>query len=321
MPEDFSLWCDFVQKDFLRDEFVSLVRASLIQGATSNPSIFAKAFATPVYEQAIAGLRGKNKKSIYEELACADIQRAAEILKPLWERDKALGYISLEIDPFLCDEASKSIDEGKRLYKRINMPNVMIKVPATQAGYEVMNALAKEGINVNATLVFSPKQAKECALALQQGIHYASSPIQAVISVFVSRFDRAVDSQLEAHLRAKCGIINAMDCYEVIESFKAPAIRTLFASTGVKDGDLEPSYYIDSLIFPHSVNTAPLDAIRAFEKSQNKAQKLLMNAQNRLAFWESLQNVGISRQSLSQNLLDEGLSAFCASFEEMLRAL
>ncbi|WP_300447058.1 transaldolase [uncultured Helicobacter sp.] len=319
MPLDFSLWCDFIQKDFLEKEFVSLVDSGAIQGATSNPSIFAQSLKTSAYAAAIQALKGAKPKAIYEHLAIADIKRAAEILKPLWDKDKSKGFVSIEIDPFLSENAAKSIDEGIRLYNAIAMPNVMIKVPATPAGYEVMNALTQRGINVNATLIFTPNQAKECAIALKEGIQ--TSHIQAVISVFVSRFDRAVDTHLEQHLQAKMGIINAMDCYGEIEHFKVDSIRTLFASTGVKSGDLPPSYYIDSLILPHSVNTAPLEAIRAYENSTNKAQKSLISAQERNAFWAEVSKAGINYQNLSQKLLDEGLIAFQKSFEDMLRAL
>ncbi|MCH5313564.1 MAG: transaldolase [Helicobacter sp.] len=331
----FSLWCDFIQRDFLENEFRMLIDSGLIQGATSNPSIFAQSLKTPAYAAAIASLKGKNAKDIYEHLAIADIKRAAEILKPLWEKNNANGFISLEIDPFLCDDAPKSIDEGVRLHKSIAMPNVMIKVPATPVGYEVMSALVQRDISVNATLIFTPHQAKECALAMQEGIKKAGakeetkeiqntaphSKIQGVISVFVSRFDRAVDSALGSHLRGQMGIINAMDCYEVIEGFKHSSIRTLFASTGVKGEDLPKSYYIDSLILPHSVNTAPLESIRAYEQSTNKAQKTLLSPKSRHSFWESLSDAGIHREDISQKLLNEGIVAFQQSFEDMLRAL
>lgn len=322
---NFSLWCDFIQKDFLECEFQSLVDSGLINGATSNPSIFAQAFKTPSYLESIKALKGKKAKEIYEALAIIDIRRSAQILKPLWEKNKANGFISLEIDPFLCDEIAQSIDEGIRLYKTIAMPNVMIKVPATPAGYEVMNALSSKGININATLIFTPDQAKECVLALKSGFDKVNSQDnipQGVISVFVSRFDRVADSKItQLKYRTQMGIINAMDCYECVESFAQSNIRTLFASTGVKSDNLPPSYYIDKLILPHSVNTAPLETLKAYEQSADKTQKNLLDSQSRLAFWQALIDMKISRKEISQNLLADGLVSFKQSFEELLKNL
>ncbi|WP_104743107.1 transaldolase [Helicobacter cinaedi] len=341
---DFSLWCDFIQRDFLDKEFQSLVDSGVICGATSNPSIFAKAFQSEVYADSITALKNHttDSKSVYEELAIADIKNAARILLPLWEKNKANGLVSIEIDPFLCDESGKSVDEGLRLFKRIDMPNVMIKVPATAAGYEVMNALTQKGIDVNATLIFTPSQAKLCASALQSGINAIASKRggfsgvneskapQGVISVFVSRFDRLVDSALPTNLRLQTGIINAMDCYECIESYANPHIRTLFASTGVKanangDSHLSQSYYIEKLILPHSVNTAPLESIRAYMgcegADREHTQTPLVDSASRLSFWQRVKERGIVYDDIANQLLDEGLTSFKQSFEELLKGL
>jgi len=248
MGIDFSLWCDFIHRDFLDNEFIKLVDSALVNGATSNPSIFSQALKTPAYTQSIATLKHKklSPKAIYEELALNDIKRASEILYPLFASDCTRGFISIEIDPRLAHSADKSIQEGKRLYKRLQSPNIMIKVPATNAGYEVMNTLAKDGISVNATLVFSPTQAKSSLEALNDGYNQykkankkLDSTAQGVISVFVSRFDRAIESalkdkEIQNAIYGKLGIMNAITCYEIIESYSLPHIRTLFASTGVK---------------------------------------------------------------------------------------
>lgn len=328
---DFSLWCDFIQRDFLDKEFKSLVDSGVIYGATSNPSIFAKAFQSKVYADSITSLKNHitDSKGVYEELAIADIRAAARILLPLWEKNNANGLVSIEIDPFLCDESGKSVDEGLRLFRRIEMPNVMIKVPATYAGYEVMNALAQKGINVNATLIFTPSQARQCASALRSGINGndAKDSTQGVISVFVSRFDRLVDSALPKNLHLQMGIINAMDCYECIESYDSPHIRTLFASTGVKanangeDSNLSQSYYIEKLVLPHSVNTAPLESIRAYMECKESVQTPLLDSALRLSFWQSVRECGIVYDNVANQLLDEGITSFKQSFEELLKGL
>ena len=190
----FSLWCDFVEREFLVGEFRAMIEKGEIKGATSNPAIFASAILnSPAYKKSIEKLRGLSAKEIYENLAFSDIKSAATSLLPLWERNKNDGFISIEIDPMLCDEAGKSIDEGRRIFERINMPNVMIKVPATEAGYEVMSALYADKININATLVFSTSQAQKCLNALGTSDNDSEITPKAVISVFVSRFDRFID--------------------------------------------------------------------------------------------------------------------------------
>lgn len=325
---NFSLWCDFIHREFLEQKFCALLDSKQVKGATSNPAIFAQSFKTPAYADSIAYAKaqGLRTKALYESLALQDIARAAQILKPLWERNVADGYVSIEIDPLLCDNVAESIQEGMRLYAALNMPNVMIKVPANEAGYEVMHELASHGINVNATLVFTPTQAMQCAKALQDGFKKAHntkgvalSSVQGVISVFVSRFDRAVDHKLPHSMRARMGIVNAMECYEGIESLQQEHIRTLFASTGVKGNGLCASYYIDGLMLPHSINTAPLESIESFEVSGASETKLL-DSKERAKFWSELQAMGIERDEVAQMLLQEGIDSFKQSFEDLLRS-
>lgn len=320
----FSLWCDFVEREFLVGEFREMINRGEIKGATSNPAIFANAILhSKAYKDNIAKLKGKKAKEIYEALAFSDIKSAAVSLLPLWEKDKNDGYISIEIDPMLCDDAGKSIDEGKRIYESINMPNVMIKVPATEAGFEVMNVLYKDKININATLVFSTTQAKKCLESLD--IEMSSSIIpKAVISVFVSRFDRFVESSdFKAHFSSnatqnsdnapKLGIYNAMKCYDLIESFCNPHIRTLFASTGVKGDSLPASYYVSNLLLKNSINTAPLHTIRDFVKRDSHFVAIPQNIDAVLAEFEV--------DKIAQKLLDSGLEAFQKEFETLLKSI
>ena len=300
----FSLWCDFVQRDFLDHAFGALLSqgGGLLNGATSNPSIFATALQSPHYAQQKASLHGLDSKSIYEHLAFSDIAKAADMLAPLHQANARQGFVSIEIDPFLCDDAPRSIDEGVRIFKTLNKPNVMIKVPATQAGYEVMNALLARSIPVNATLIFSPAQTKACMEAF--ALARRDSLAQAVVSIFVSRIDRAYGS-------TTLGIANAKECYACVQSFEDPNSRALFASTGVKGGGLPPTYYIDSLLLPNAINTAPLDALKAF------LEKL------RTGDCESVQPTctELNHTIDYDKLLDEGLMAFKQSFHTMLESL
>lgn len=332
----FSLWCDFVEREFLVGEFRAMIEKGEIKGATSNPAIFASAILnSPAYKKSIEKLRGLSAKEIYENLAFSDIKSAATSLLPLWERNKNDGFISIEIDPTLCDEAGKSIDEGRRIFERINMPNVMIKVPATEAGYEVMSALYADKININATLVFSTSQAQKCLNAL--GKHDNNSEItpKAVISVFVSRFDRfiegaessankvdsatfLVDSALskktpQDEFAPKLGIYNAIKCYKIIENFRNPHIRTLFASTGVKGNALPASYYVTNLLLPNTINTAPLGTIKDFVAQKREFVEVPKNIDEFLANFEV--------DKIAQKLLDDGLEAFKIEFEKLLKSI
>lgn len=311
--QGFGLWCDFIERDFLHNRFQKLIQEGKIFGATSNPSIFAQSFKTsPIYRDQIASLQHKSAKEIYETLAIEDVRIAAKLLRPLYEANKDYGYISIEIDPLLCDDAKESIKEGERLFDCINEPNVMIKIPATPSGYEAMEELLKKNIPINATLVFSPAQALECAKAFKNA-RKAGGLGKSVISVFVSRLDRAMNAELPSPLKNKLGIENAKYIYQMIEDFGDQETRTLFASTGVKDQSLKPSYYIDELLLPHSLNTAPLETIEAYFFNQDleiKSSQSILGA---------FQNFDLA--SLYVRLLEEGLEAFKASFCDLLASL
>ena len=346
--ENFSLWCDFVEREFLATEFRAMIKRGEIKGATSNPAIFANAIlSSGAYKSDIAKLKGsgKNAKAIYENLAFSDIKSAAESLLPLWEKNPNDGFISIEIDPNLCDDSTKSIDEGVRIFRAINMPNVMIKVPATSAGYEVMNALYSKKISVNATLIFSQNQVKKCLEAFGEssdsGLDSANranrggesvanlkgnssdssaNPTpKAVISIFVSRFDRYLEANPALNVgesndsAPKLGIYNAMKCYEIIQAFGNPHIRALFASTGVKGDKIPSAYYVEKLLLKNSINTAPLATIRDFIKLDSPLIKVAPNIDEYLAQF--------SVEKIADELLNAGLEAFKNEFEKMLKSI
>ncbi|MCT7596620.1 transaldolase [Aliarcobacter butzleri] len=321
---NYSLWCDFIERDFLENRFKEIINKGIIQGATSNPAIFESSITTSVaYKQQLDMLQANNEKTIYEELALTDIKRAAFLLDDLHKKDADDGFISIEVDPLLCDDAAGTIEEGIRLYSSINAENVMIKIPATDAGYIAMRELTSRGINVNATLIFSPQQAIKCAQALDEGIKDSNKDIKAVISVFVSRFDRMMDSELSSKglQSSKLGIINATKCYYEVNKFENANIRTLFASTGVKGNELSPSYYIDNLIYPNSVNTAPLATIEDWLTDGKKEQTAIMSETDCDKYFELLKDKGIKMEEVYEKLLADGLESFKNSFKDLLSKL
>lgn len=321
---NYSLWCDFIERDFLENRFKEIIKKKIIQGATSNPAIFESSITNSVaYKQQLDMLQANSAKTIYEELALTDIKRAATLLDDLHKKDADDGFISIEVDPLLCDDAAGTIDEGVRLYSLINADNVMIKVPATEAGYIAMRELTSRGINVNATLIFSPLQAIKCAQALDEGIKDSNKDIKAVVSVFVSRLDRIADAELVAKgLQAsKLGIMNATKCYHEVNKFQNANIRTLFASTGVKGNDLSPTYYIDNLIYPNSVNTAPLATIEDWLTDGSKVETTLISEAECNKYFDLLKSKDIKMDAIYNKLLVDGLEAFKVSFKDLLSKL
>ncbi|WP_104747492.1 transaldolase [Helicobacter cetorum] len=310
----FSLWCDFIERDFLENDFLKLINQGAICGATSNPSLFCEAITkSAFYRDEITKLKGKKAKEIYETLALKDILQASNALMPLYEKDPNNGYISLEIDPFLEDSAQKSIDEAKRLFKTLNRPNVMIKVPASESSFEVIESLAKALIPINVTLVFSPKIAQQIAQLLAK-----VAQKRAVISVFVSRFDKEIDSLVSQNLQAKSGIMNATECYYEITKQANHLTSTLFASTGVKSSSLAKDYYVKALCFKNSINTAPLDALNAYLLNPNTEYQTPISMTEIEVFKKELKKENLDLENTAQKLLNVGLVAFKQSFEKLL---
>lgn len=324
----FSLWCDFVERSFLEGEFGELIANNSVNAATSNPSIFKSAFlGSAAYSEEKAGLKGKSAKEIYEALAISDIKLAAQKLLANYEKEDD-GFISIEVDPFLCDDAEATVEEGRRLFKAIGYPNVMIKVPATEAGFVAMEALLSEGINVNATLIFSDLQTQNCLDAFARAnetlrLQGVQKLPKAVISIFVSRFDRKLDDELKKidFITSRVGIMNAMRAYALIQKAHVPNVRALFASTGVKGDELAPDYYIKELLLENAINTAPLATIKAFIASDKAYQPIELRHDWIENFFQSLHANGIDMNGVCDELMDEGLRAFKEAFVEILNEL
>jgi len=323
----FSLWLDFVERDYLKNEFSALIEKGIINGATSNPSIFASAITTsPAYKEQLSQLEGKSPKEKYEALAIKDIKTAAQALRSSYNKGND-GYISIEVDPFLSNDTQGTIEEGKRLFAAIGEPNVMVKVPATNAGYEAMRELLATGISVNATLVFSPEQARRCLKLMTKGLDSFEADgggrVDAVISVFVSRFDRLLDEDLaqEGIDVSKTGIYNAAKIYNLVEKNHTVNIKTLFASTGVKGDSLSTDYYIRELFASHSVNTAPLATIEAYIAKKETAEKLPLEDDDINGYFTRLADCGFNMDEVYAKLLKDGLEAFEEAFQDMLDTL
>ncbi|MBE2984147.1 transaldolase [Campylobacter sp. RM9344] len=324
----FSLWCDFIEREFLDNEFLELLNKEIINGATSNPAIFKSAFSSSqAYKESILKSDKRHPKSIYETLATQDIKMAAcKMLKNYVNDDD--GFVSIEVDPNLSDDTNATIEEGVRLHASIGMPNVMIKVPATKEGFTAMSALMAKGISVNATLIFSPEQAQNCLDAFEAGAEiykrrFPNTPLpKGVISIFVSRFDRLLDEKMaqKSLPKGQIGIMNAAKIYHIIQDRNLPNVRALFASTGVKGGELRADYYVRELMYENSINTAPLDTIKEFIKEKATPKKA-PSKESIESFFEVVNNADIDMNFAYKELLNDGLKAFVVAFENIMKTL
>jgi len=319
----FSLWADFIERDYLDNEFKDLINDGVINGATSNPAIFKNAILnSPAYKEQLSTLSALSPKEKYEAVAIFDIQKAADILRPLFDKGDD-GYVSIEVDPYLCDDAEATIAEGKRLFKTIDRPNVMIKVPATDAGYKAMEELTSNGIPVNATLIFNKSQALSCADAFKNGVEKNKKSVDTVISIFVSRIDRAIDEKLSQNgvEPALTGIYNSADIYSAIEERAVEGCRALFASTGVKGNSQPAHYYVEKLLAYNSVNTAPIDTIKAFHSDAIKEKALPISAEVIKEHFEKVSKAGVDFDELIKVQISDGLDAFKDAFKDILETL
>ncbi|WP_438275722.1 bifunctional transaldolase/phosoglucose isomerase [Nitrobacter sp.] len=355
-----AIWLDFLARGFIaKGDLKHLVDNDGVRGVTSNPSIFEKAIGSSgEYDNAIARILDKGDRSvagIYEQLAVQDIQHAADVLRPVYDRlDGADGFVSLEVSPYLANDTKATIAEAERLWKSVNRKNLMIKVPATPEGLPAIRHLISEGISINITLLFSQKVYVEVAEAFLSGLEeYVRnggdpSHVASVASFFVSRIDTAVDKQLDekivqandpaekqrlASLKGKIAIANAKlayqdykrlfagDSWQALEARGARPQRLLWASTGTKNKDYSDVLYVEELIGRDTVNTVPLATLEAFRdhgRSRDSLEENLDEARQALA---ALAGAGISLDAITRHLVTEGVQLFDDAADKLLGAV
>jgi transaldolase len=344
-----STWVDYIQRSMLiTGQLGGLVKEG-VTGLTSNPTIFEKAITTSAdYDKALTEIPndGRSATDVFETLAVEDIQGAADILRAVYDfTDGRDGYVSLEVPPALAQNSKQTVAEARRLFALLRRPNVMIKVPGTDPGISAVRTLIGEGININVTLIFSVTMYQKVINAYMSGLEdlVASgkdpAKVASVASFFVSRIDSAVDAELRAiggeaaSLTGKTAIANAQAAYALFQSeissdrFKALIAkgarpqRPLWASTSTKDPSLPDTLYIDQLIGQDTVNTVPpvtLDAILDHGTSADTLAGSGPLAQEHLA---ALANAGIDLDAITAKLLDDGLTAFSKSFDDLLTGI
>lgn len=345
-----SVWLDYTERSFVASGGLQNYINKGLRGVTSNPDIFEKAIAdTQDYDGEIheLAMQGKSAQEIYEELAVHDARMAADVLRPVFEEtDGNDGYFSLEVNPHLAHDPQGTVNEAIRLFARVDRPNVMIKVPATQEGVLAFRELIEEGININVTLMFSQAQYDQIAEAYITALEnraakvYDLKQIASVASIFVSRMDSKVDKMLDVFVTAKAkslkgmiGIANAKMVYQHFKEYfqserwqrlaekGARVQRVLYGSTSTKDPDYPDVMYVDNLIGPNTVNTIPPKTLEEFIDHGTIKLTLasdLDEAQSQLA---SLPGLGINLYDVTQELLDEGVNKFAKSYDSMLKTI
>lgn len=343
-----SIWYDNINRELLQNGHIeALIKAGEVQGITSNPSIFEKAIATAdVYDAAVAELchaeADIDDEKIFEHLAIADIQAAADLLRPIYDASKARdGYISLEVSPRLAHDAAGTLEAAKRLHTAVGRPNLMIKVPATEAGFPVVTDLIDAGISVNVTLLFSHQDWKRSAEAYIEGLRRRQqrgedlSRVASVASFFVSRLDTAVDKVLpeDSPLRGKIAVAYAKQAYLQYREFfagedfaelqknGAQIQRLLWASTGTKNAAYSDLLYVENLFGRDTVNTMPpktLDALRDHGKAKALLEQNLEAANQQIA---AAAEAGVDLDVITRELKEAGVASFMKSYDGLLAAL
>jgi transaldolase/glucose-6-phosphate isomerase len=349
-----SPWLDYLKRSLIRNgELQALIDRDGLKGLTSNPSIFEKAIAeSDDYAGAMAQyLKGADHgvSDIYEHLAIADIQAAADILRPVYDQTQRRdGYVSLECSPYLANDTKATIGEATRLWAAVNRPNLMVKVPATPAGIPAVRELIGRGLNINITLLFAVSVYEDVVEAYISGLENLTraggdvSKVASVASFFVSRIDTAVDKRLDNlsdqglpdRLRGKVAIANAKLAYvryqalfsgqrwQKLAAAGAKTQRLLWASTSTKNPNYKDTLYVEALVGRDTVNTIPpatMDAFRDHGKvSPDAIEQDVEGARMALT---DLERGGISLKAITEELTVEGVQQFADAFDKLFATI
>jgi transaldolase len=339
-----SIWLDTLSRDLLDSgAFAALIADCAVTGATSNPTIFAKAITgSDAYDDQLSAAVAsgvRDRQELFFDLALDDVRRAADLLRAVYEATQGRdGFVSFECTPDLADDTAGTIEQALALWQRLARPNVMIKVPATEAGVPAIEELTARGVNVNVTLLFSVARYEQVIDAYVAGLERRvgrGEPVDAIASVasfFVSRVDTKADALLPADspLRGRIAIANAHLAYgryrerfaderwQALAAAGAHPQRPLWASTGTKDPAYSDVLYVEELIAPDVVNTMPEATLRAFADHGRATRSLSESTAAAENILGDAQDAGVDVAAVTAQLEREGVESFCASYSELL---
>ena len=344
-----SVWLDNISRGLIEDGDLARLVEDGVSGVTSNPTIFEKAMSdTDRYDEAFADAVSagvEDPREVFFRVGGADIQDACDILAPVYERtDGKDGYVSFELPPDVSDDVDGSVEVAKRLNADVNRPNLLIKVPGTEAGVKAFEELTAAGISVNVTLLFAVKRYEEVAAAYLSGLERrvaAGEPIDRISSVasfFVSRVDSKVDKALEGlgrmDLAGKAGVANAKLAYEAFQRVFSGERwerlvakggnpqRPLWASTGTKNPEYPDTLYVDNLIGPETVNTMPDATLEAARDHAIPARTVDEGVEDAHALIHEFREIGVPFDRIvEKELTEEGLASFSKSFDALVETV
>jgi transaldolase / glucose-6-phosphate isomerase len=342
-----SIWLDHIRRSFIASGELQAWIDRGLKGVTSNPSIFEKAIAGSTdYDDALRELvrQERSAQEIYEALVLEDITRAADLLRPVYDQTEGLdGYVSLEVDPALAHDTANTVAEAERLFRTLDRPNIMIKVPATPEGIPAIESLIAAGININVTLIFSLSQYEALANAYVAGLEKLAAAggqlnrVASVASFFVSRVDTAVDRALgerdKPALQGKIAVANAKvaydrarrifdgDRWDQLAAQGARVQRLLWASTSTKNPRYPDTKYVSELIGPDTVNTVPPKTLDLFLDHGTVASTLCLGTEKARADLVQLAELGIDLDGVTQQLLDDGVASFAKAFKALMDSI
>jgi transaldolase len=340
-----SVWIDFLSRELI--ESGGLARAieeDSVVGVTSNPTIFGKALSRgPAYDAQIASTYG-DATSVFHALAMRDVATACDVLRPVWEQTGGRdGYVSIEVDPTLAADTDGSIAQATHFHKTIARSNLLVKIPATDAGVPAIEEMTARGYSINVTLIFSLNRHRQVAEAYLHGLERLISAggdpgrVHSVASFFVSRVDSETDRRLDAlgrdDLRGKLAIANAKLAYqqykELFSGVRWQALaargatkqRCLWASTSTRDPSYRDTLYVDELIGPETITTMPEETIAAFQDHGRVEQRLEAELGAAQQLLSELSTAGVEYDDIVATLEREGIEKFNAAFNELLKGI
>ena len=342
-----SIWLDSLSRDLLESgEFERMIREFAITGATSNPTIFAKAITTSDrYDGQLRELQEQgvdDPQAVFFALGLDDIARAAALLRPTYELSQGRdGFISFECTPDLADDADGTVEQGLELWDRLDLPNVLIKVPATGAGVTAIEELTARGVNVNVTLLFSHARHEEAIEAYLTGLERRTAAggelgdLTSVASLFVSRVDTKADAVLapDSPLRGQIAVANAVNAYhlyrtrfsgprwERLRALGAKPQRMLWASTGTKNPAYDDLVYVERLLAPDVINTMPEATLFTFRDHGRVVAPIDPDPGEAERMLEAAANSGLDLDAITTELEREGVESFCSSYGELLHCI
>ena len=352
-----SIWLDFLSREIVMSgELKKLIEEDSLKGMTSNPSIFNKSITgSEYYDEDIKAMlrKGNEPSGIYETIAIRDVQDAADMFRPVYDRlEGGDGFVSLEVNPHLARDIDGTIEEARRLWRELDRPNVFIKVPATLEGLTCIRQLISEGINVNVTLLFGLPRYKEVAQAYISGLEdriKTGKPVKGISSVasfFLSRIDVLVDPMVEKALESggkkeeyagmahgQVAISSAKEAYQIYkeifhgDKFRelrgngASPQRVLWASTSTKNPDFSDVKYVEPLIGPETVNTVPRETLEAYRDHGNPDSRLEKGLDDARTILSVLPELGIDIDKITQQLEDEGIEKFNKPYDDLMASI